>query len=208
MEENSTQVNQLSKVEIKRKYIHLASIAIPIIYYFISFATFFVFFGAILAIWAFIDMQRQKKPEIKLMLDRYFGDLFRESEATTYSGATYLGIGMLLTAIFFSKHTAIMAMSILAICDSVASLVGLRYGHIRIGDKTLEGSAGFFVSGLMIVCCLIWLFGFKAIFLWENIIALALTCAAELYSKKLKINDNILIPLIYSIVVSILETAL
>lgn len=206
MEENKSLTQELSKIEIKRKYLHVASIIIPFTYYFLSFTAFLGVFGTAFVLWLLIDLQRQKKPELQMVVNKFLGDLFRDSEAKTLSGATYLGIGMLLTAILFSKQTAIMAMAILAICDSVASLIGLKYGQLRIENKTLEGAAGFFMSGLLVVCIMVWLFNFKGIFLWENIVALAITTIAELYAKKLKLNDNILIPLVFSITVSLLET--
>ena len=134
------------------------------------------------------------------------GDVFRPGEAKSFSGATHMGLGILITCVFFEAQTVVMALTILAICDSVASIVGERYGAIKVSNKSLEGSAGFFLSGLVIVCAFVWGLGYKEHFLWENIIALAAATIAELYSSRLKINDNVLIPVVFAITVALLES--
>jgi len=193
--------------EVRRKVIHLSSIFIPLIFSYVSFTSFIILFCIIFGGWVFLDRQRRSKPQIEALLQRFLGDVFRPEEAHSYSGATYLGLGVLLTTVFFEHKTAVMALTILAVCDSVASLVGAKYGHIKIGNKSLEGALGFFVSGLVVVCLFVWGFGYKAIFLWENIFALAMATFAELYSERLKINDNLLIPLVFSLAVALLESA-
>ena len=207
MEKFTNHLKLFEHREVRRKVIHLSSILIPLVFGYVSFTSFILLFCIIYGLWVFIDMQRRVKPQVQALLKHYLGDVFRPEEAQTFSGATHLGLGVLLTTVFFDHKTAIMALTILAVCDSVASLVGEKYGHIKIGNKTLEGSLAFFISGMVIICLFIWGFGYKAIFLWENIFALIATTFAELYSQKLKMNDNVLIPLVYSLSVALLESA-
>lgn len=207
MEKISKHLKLLAQPEIKRKAIHFSSLVIPVIFNHISFASFILLFFLVYGIWVYLDFQRRMNPKVQALMSKLLGDVFRPEEAKSMSGATYLGIGVLITCVFFEHQTAVIALTILAVCDSVASLVGKRYGHIKVADKSLEGAAGFFLSGLVIICLFIWGFGYKEIFLWENLLALVMTTLAELYSKKLKINDNILIPVVFSLSVALLESA-
>ena len=167
-----------------------------------------VLFLPLYLFWVFIDYQRKNKANIAEIFNKFFGGIIRESEIKSYTGATYLGLGILITTILFHKHTAIMAMSVLAVSDSLAAIIGTRYGHIKVGEKSLEGSAAFFVSGVMVICFFNWFLGMKAIYLWENIFALLVATLFELYSKKMKLNDNLLIPIVYALIVSMLESTI
>ncbi len=207
MEKIRKHLTLLEQPEIRRKAIHLSSILIPLIFSYISFSSFIILFFLIYGIWVYLDYQRRVNPTVQALLKKALGDVFRPEEAGSMSGATHMGLGILITCVFFEHKTAVMALTILAVCDTVASIVGSRYGHIKVADKSLEGAVGFFLSGLIVICLFVWGFGYKAIFLWENLFALAITTLAELYSKKLKINDNILIPVIFSISVALLESA-
>ena len=195
-------------IEKKRKIIHLGSLVFPILYYFSSFHIFLLLYIAIFAVWLFIDYQRSRKPAINELIIKAFGQIFREDESKGFSGATFLMIGSLITIIFFEKETAIIALSILAISDSLAALVGMKYGEIKIGSKSLEGAAAFFISGLLVISLVNWCFGIKALYFYETMFALAITTFAELKSKDIGINDNILIPVCFAIFTALFETIL
>lgn len=89
----------------------------------------------------------------------------------------------------------------LAICDPVAALVGKRFprGKFKVGksSKTIAGSSGFFISSLLLNCCLVYAFEpelFQQNWIWAAICALSLssTLIEAISGKGI---DNLSIPL-------------
>jgi len=76
--------------------------------------------------------------------------VLRKAEAQTFTGATYVTTGALLTIVIFPKQIAVTVLLFLSVSDALASLVGLRFGRVRFHGKSLAGSTAFFVSGLTI----------------------------------------------------------
>lgn len=182
------------KYEILRKSIHLTSLWIPIIYLLYGRYTCFIML-VIAALGMFvIDLARISKGKLNQLLMPILkltkvDPIFRLHENNTLSGASYMLIGALLTIFIFSKTTFITAYSILMISDTMAAIIGLLFGkHKLIGNKTLEGTLAFFLSSLIIVLM------FETS-IYIALIACIFTTIAELFAKKLKIDDNLLIPL-------------
>jgi dolichol kinase len=115
---------------------------------------------------------------------------FRESAMTPYA------IAVLLTVITVPKPAAIVAIYTLAIADPLAAIVGIRWGRRRIAhNRSLEGSAAFFVATLVIA----W------VVLAQGVTPSALTVAGAAFTialaaavcetLPLRIDDNLTIPL-------------
>ncbi len=69
-------------------------------------------------------------------------------------GPVLLGLGMLLTILFFNYNEYLPAILIVSISDTLSALVGLRYGKIHIlnlKNRTLLGSLAFFLSACIIL---------------------------------------------------------
>ncbi len=62
-----------------------------------------------------------------------------------FRGAIFFGWGIMFPIILLDAPYAAAVVLILSVGDSVSTLVGRRYGKIRIGDKSLEGSVAFLV---------------------------------------------------------------
>ena len=86
---------------------------------------------------------------------------------------------------------------VMCLSDTVANLVGRKFGKISLFDKTLEGSLSFFIVSVLILS----IYNFTSI----QIILVSL-CATivELLSAKIKINDNLSIPLVSGFLLHIL----
>ncbi|WP_158706829.1 diacylglycerol/polyprenol kinase family protein [Candidatus Phycorickettsia trachydisci] len=149
-----------------------------------------------------IDISRNYIPEIQGAIDKIFASIMKPHEKSglkNLSGSSYMFLGFLLTAIFFSKEKAITSWLILIISDSLASIIGKQYGRKLSCGKSLEGSLVFFLSGLAIAISA------AKLLLWEISYyklasAVLITTIAEFFSTKLKIDDNLLIPIVFCIV--------
>ena len=141
--------------EIFRKLIHLCSLSIPIIYYFISKTSAVIILSIITLVALVIDISRIFSPFAGKLFNSVFGFLLREHEIDiqkrNLNGATYVFISALICVIAFPKILFITAFSILIISDSVAALIGRKYGKHKFLSKSLEGTLAFFISAIVVV---------------------------------------------------------
>ncbi|HET9951349.1 MAG TPA: SEC59/DGK1/VTE5 family protein [Candidatus Eisenbacteria bacterium] len=137
----------LLAAELKRKAIHLASLAIPVGYY-LSPASWYVWWErALLAsviLSLAIEVFRLNHPRTRHIFRHFFGELLRNHEEATLLGSTYLLIACLLSIHLFPKPVAVLALSFLIVGDTMAAIVGKWIGRVRIFGKTLEGSLACF----------------------------------------------------------------
>ena len=73
-----------------------------------------------------------------------------EKRQNNVTGASYYLLGCLIVVYFFEDINLIMAsLLVMSISDSVAALIGVKYGKTKIyGNKSLEGSFSFFFINL------------------------------------------------------------
>jgi dolichol kinase len=185
--------------EQKRKLFHFSSIIFPVLYYLSSKeVTVTILIIANLIILT-LDINRHFIKKIQEATDKFLKWLMRPHEYSgtkQLSGVSYMFLGFLLTAIFFNKDKVILSWFVLIISDSIASLYGQKYGTKTPTGKSLEGSFAFFISGFF-VCLVCQVFmGLQGSFT-RIVFAIFITSVAEFYSKKLKIDDNLLIPLTF-----------
>ena len=134
--------------ELKRKSIHLASLAIPLAFYLSPEAWTRTWERTLLAmviVSLAIEVFRLNHPRIRNVFRHFFGELLRNHEEVSLLGSTYLLLGCLLTIHLFWKPIAVLALGFLIVGDTVAAIVGKSIGRIPIFGKTLEGSLACFV---------------------------------------------------------------
>ena len=146
------------RVEIIRKAIHLCSVAIPI-YYFLTPRDVALRLCVPVTVFALIvDVARHYYPPLKKLFNRTFGWLLRSHETDRdrkrLSGATWVLISATLAIWIFPKIIAITGFCVLIVADMAAALIGRRFGRRKFLAKTVEGSAAFFVSALLVVAFL------------------------------------------------------
>lgn len=141
--------------ELVRKLIHLSSLSIPIIYYFISTGTAAAILGVVTAIALLLDIVRHFHPSVGNIFYKIFGFLLRKHEVDekqkSLNGATYVLIAALVGVLIFPKIIFITAFSILIISDSMAALIGRKFGRHKFLLKSFEGTLAFFVSACIVV---------------------------------------------------------
>jgi len=177
------------KGEILRKLTHTGAISIPIIYYFTSQRLILTLLAGGFAISLLIDLLRFfGHDRSKDLIYRYFGLIIRPHEKANLTGATYILASSILTILIFDKSIAILAIAFIGVGDTVAAIVGRIWGRNRYRNKTLEGSASFFVA-----CCIVALL-VSGIPWWVKISGAFIATIVEAFT--IYVDDNLTVPLI------------
>ena len=125
--------------------------------------------------------------------------VFREHERPNtlpFQGVTEFFIGCFFATILFEPTIAIAAISVLSLADALSTLIGSYYGKHKLHinrNKTYEGSSAFLITSFLVL--LFFVNPFKAL-----IVAVFATFAEMLP----KIDDNLVIPIIVGIVMTII----
>ena len=183
--------------ELFRKLIHLISLSIPIVYYFITEESAAIILGILAALALIIDCGRYLHPETGKIFYKIFGFLLREHELDqkkkNLNGATYVLISALVSVLIFPKIIFISAFSILIISDSAAALVGRKFGKHKFLSKSFEGTLTFFISACIVILFTPKVGGFLEEYL-IGFFAAFVGAIVENVSFKL-VDDNLSIPL-------------
>jgi len=188
--------------ELKRKLFHGLSLVYLAIYLVAGRAWTLWILGGLFAMVGAIEAVRLRKPEFNALLLRVFGGIHREHEARKPSGILWTLLGCFLTVwLVPHKDVVITALVCLALGDAAASLVGRRWGHLRYGNKSLEGSLACFLT-----CWAVATLFLHSPFATQEILLVAmLVTVAE--AVPLPLNDNIWIPLIPGLTLTFLRAA-
>jgi len=143
------------KNEVIRKLIHFCSLSIPVIYYFIPREAAIIILSAVTLFALVLDLGRYFFPVVGSFFYSLFGFLLRTHEMDTkkrnLNGATYVLLSALICVIIFPKVVFVTAFAILIISDSMAALIGRRFGKHKFLFKSLEGTTAFFLSSLVVI---------------------------------------------------------
>ena len=184
------------RYEIVRKGIHLFSLTIPTIYFFISQQLALCLLLPITAVFIGIDTARYYIPAVSRWFYRWFGWLLRRHETDInrkqLTGASNVLISASLCVLLFPKVIAINAFAILIISDTTSALVGRRFGRHRFFAKSLEGSVAFFISAVIVILIAPKVSRLPAEYV-VGIIAAAIGAIVE--ALPIRIDDNLSIPL-------------
>jgi len=192
------------------KFYHcLGGLFFPILYYFLpSKKIALVIFLALAIIFSLIEILRFFSSRAKKIMEQKFGKisiLFKEEEVYRISGTTYLTWGNFFTSIFFQKDIAILAMIFVALGDVAAAIFGEAFGKINIFKRSLEGFLASFLVCLL--CGFVYANYFAFVNLSFKIIligALTASVIGHISAPLLKINDNLTIPLISGLAMTLL----
>lgn len=192
------------KEEVLRKLVHLSSLWIPLLYLYTNLEVLMIFLVPLVIMALVVDFGRKYIHSINKFVNIIIGPLMRnnEKDASSFSGATFLLIGAIFTVILFKREIAIYSLTVLVISDTMAALVGRKFGKIKIFEKSLEGSLSFFISAVLTYLFFQQFFGFS-IALDKVIFASLIGTITELFSKKLFLDDNLTIPIVMSLVISL-----
>lgn len=193
------------KSEYYRKAIHLSSLWIPLFIY----TQDHIFSAAFLLCLCALDFF------IEYLSFRHTGNLdhvikknliktmrYDEIQKNTFhlSGAFFVLVSAFCCTIIFSREVACLSLCVMILSDAAAALVGKYHGKIKISEhKTLEGSLAFFIMAMIVsgIYC-----GLTPLLI-KGLAAASVSTLTELYAKKIKLDDNFLIPLVYGFVFSL-----
>ncbi len=162
-----------------------------------------VFLGTVAAIFVVVEILRLTIASVNHWLMSLFAGVskgFKAREAARPIGTTYYLVASFLAFLFFSRDVAAAALFFAAVGDAIAAAVGERYGRTKVGAKSLEGSAAFFTSALVVGYILVGV-GFHLN--WLAVTAGA-AVAALVELLPIPIDDNLTVPIIGAIVMALL----
>ncbi|MDH7603303.1 MAG: dolichol kinase [Melioribacter sp.] len=141
--------------EVLRKAIHLCSLSIPVIYYFITKELALKILIPLLILSLIIDLGRYYFKPIQDFFYSIFGFLLRRHEKDhkkkNLNGATYVLISAVIVILIFPKIFVVTSFSILIIGDIAAALVGRKFGKRKFLLKSLEGTIAFFLFSCIVI---------------------------------------------------------
>lgn len=204
-EQKKTKKKKISfEQEIVRKSIHLTSLAIPILYIFAtkSLALSILIPMALVAVT--IDLLSKFNPKVREWLKKNFGGMLRKHELKKkkirLNGASWVLISAVITVAIFPKVVAITAFLILIICDIFAAIIGRKYGKTKLFNKTWEGTYAFFVSGLITISIFGAAMKMPVSYYLSAAAAVMVSAFIEAAAKRIKLDDNLAIPMSAGIV--------
>jgi glycerol-3-phosphate acyltransferase PlsY len=155
---------------------------------------------ACLFLLAFVfDFVRIKSARFNHWVLCHFGNLLRAEERESFTAMPYFTLGVFLTTLFYEPPVAKASLIFLVFGDVSATFFGQKFGGIKIGRKTLEGSIAFVAAGIAAGTILSMLhrlpFGVIAIGAFAGALV-------ELFSSAL--NDNLTIPVVTGGVMTLL----
>lgn len=186
---------------LRQLYHSLSGLALVFIISFLDkpadvYLTLILLFSAII-----IETMRLYLPGINRIFIHYFGILMRSEERHNPTGTLYYLLGALVALLLFPKEIALFSMTVLAVGDPAAYIIGSNFGKYRIGKKSLEGSLAFLTASVIA--------GFLLRNLWDDLSFVAVIIGAvtgtvvELVPGK--INDNFTIPVTASAAIYVMS---
>jgi dolichol kinase len=188
--------------ELWRKATHMGALSIPAGYYILGLSkgTMLTIMVPLTLAMILIDIARFRQWSLwEKFARRFLSAMVRPHEKQgDFTGATYILIAVCLTVALFTKPIAIAALAFIIVGDSFAAVLGRKFGRHRFGGrKTIEGSFGCLIGTVMVALAV------------PNLplpIGLIGACAATLTEAfSLRIDDNLSVPLISGLTMTILQ---
>ena len=192
----------IQRSEYYRKIIHIFNLVIPFTYLFFLESRFQVLRILVpLTLFAIvIEYLRVRLGVIKKIFNNFLISMLRVNEIDgKYTGATWVFIGSTLTIAIFPKEIAVISLVYMSLGDTIAGLVGRKFGKVKFYNKTIEGTlAGLIVcllSGYLIQLTLPLIVVFSGAF-----------AAMFIELLPLPIDDNLSVPLFAGTIMVIVST--
>ncbi len=190
--------------ELMRKGTHVGALVIPGGYYFLHLdrQEMLSIMVPVTVAMILIDIARLRQWLFwKAFARRILSPVIRQHEkAGDFTGATYILLSVCLTVALYDKPIAIAAMAFIIVGDTLAALVGRRFGRHKFGNKSIEGSLAC-LAGTVIVAVLI-------PDLPMGIRLLGAVVATIVEALPLGIDDNITVPILSGLSMTLLDKTL
>ena len=142
-----------------------------------------------------VDLLRLSDRSLRQFFLRLFRSLIRPHEEEHLLGSTYFMIAALLSVLLFDRLIAVAAMTFLVIGDTVAAVVGKKYGRSLYWGKSLHGSLACFISCLVIGAVLL-----------ENtwVIFVGAATATIVEALPVPMDDNMRVPILSGLIMQLI----
>ena len=205
IEESETAKSQKYRHEIARKLLHMCSFLIVIFIYLTDKKTACIVIGTILVI-LFIGNTILLSSGLRFLNEfkvKYFSFLLRDNEKYGYISSNWFLLGCFLSVLLFSKEIAMLSITVLIFGDAFAALIGMKFGkHKFKNGKSWEGTLGFIGASYLLLAGFYFAIDLTLSFVVAALVVIPITAVSEVYSKQLKIDDNLLIPLIFGVLMT------
>lgn len=202
--QSSTQSPISFEQELWRKATHTGALIIPAGYSFFSFEvlTMLAIMVPCAVISTVIDFSRLRQWPLWGKVARpILGPMLRSHEvAGDFSGATYILWSVVATVGLYRRDIAVAALAFIVIGDTLAALVGRKFGRHKFGRKSLEGSLACLVGTLLVA------FFTPGLALPVALCGAFVAAFVEAFSGP--IDDNVSVPLISGLAMLIIEKIL
>jgi dolichol kinase len=129
---------------LKRRLIHItAGSFFPVLLIFFPRIPVLSASLAVFAVAAAVEMARLRYPNINRWVVARVGSLMKPAEHSRPLGVTYWLASTPVVIGLMPQPVAVLVLMYLAVGDSIAPVVGGRYGRHHLFGKTVEGSAAF-----------------------------------------------------------------
>ncbi len=190
--------------ELMRKGTHMGALIIPAGYYFLHLERpeMLSIMVPITVAMILIDIARLRRWLFwKAFARKIFSPMVRQHEmAGDFTGATYILLSVCLTVALYDKPIAIAAMAFIIVGDTLAALIGRRFGRHRFGNKSVEGSLAC-LAGTVIVAVVV-------PDLPMGILFFGAVVATIVEALPLNIDDNITVPILSGLLMTLLDKTL
>jgi dolichol kinase len=186
--------------EAKRKLFHSFSFLYALLFVLTGRDTSLWVLGVMVVLASLVEAARLRNPALNERLLRSFKGIHREKEVHKPSGILWTLMGCFLTILLVPHRDIVLASLLyLAVGDGVAGLIGRNWGHLRIGSKSLEGSLSCFLA-----CWVVGEILLSPLFGSYEVI-LGAVAATILEALPLPLNDNLWMPLISGLFLTVLR---
>lgn len=188
------------KQELWRKGTHMFALVIPGGYYFLKLDQVGMLSLMVPITIAVIigDISRLRGWSVwRGGLEKLFGRMIRPHEQKgDFSGAAYILTTVCATVALFDKPIAIAAIAFIIVGDTLAALIGRKFGRRRFfGGKSLEGSAAC-LAGTLVVA-------FLTPGLDLTVAVIGAVVAAVVEALPFGIDDNVTVPILSGLVMTL-----
>lgn len=187
--------------ELIRKATHMGALIIPGAYYGLSAdknqMLYFLIPATIFMI--FIDISRLRGWGFWHSFASKIGSkmIRRHEQAGDFTGATYILVAFCLTVALFSKPIAIAAITFIIVGDTLAALIGRRFGRHRFGGKSFEGSGACLIGTLGVALIV------PGLSVQAGIVGAIVATVVE--ALPLGIDDNLSVPLLSGLAMTLVS---
>ncbi len=196
----TTALKVRTDVHLARRLYHTLGVCIILALYSYLPRTFMIpLFVGFTALCLFIDIIRQKFPQLNQRFTKSFSLFIRQNEIQNLTGMTFITLGITTIAIVFPPEIVKLSLLMLAFGDPISSIFGILYGKDKlVGNKSLQGT----VAGL-VACTVVAGIYFLSLGLYlDRIILVSLVCGiigavSELLPVR-DLDDNFTFPIISS----------